>query len=135
MEGAPPAEQPVVLQLVERYIKLRDAKAEIARVAKEKAARIDTVQKRIEAALLAQFNQLGLDNVKTAAGTAYKSTRTSATVADRDAMLEWVIANENWNFIESRVNKTAVEEFRNEHNDLPPGINWSEEIVINVRRS
>ena len=31
--------------------------------------------------------------------------------------------------------KQAVEQYKEEHGDLPPGINWREEVVVNVRRS
>jgi hypothetical protein len=37
--------------------------------------------------------------------------------------------------LERRVNKTAVEEFKAEHGEIPPGVNTRQEIVINVRRS
>jgi hypothetical protein len=37
--------------------------------------------------------------------------------------------------LERRVSKAAVEQYKDEHGNLPPGINWREEITINVRRS
>lgn len=121
--------------LVEKYIQLRDAKAKLAGIHKEKVATIDAVMKKIEAQLLADFTALGVDSCGTPSGTAYKSTQTSATVADWDACLDYIKANDLWNMLDKRVNKTAVVEFIEEHKNLPPGVNWREEIIINVRRS
>lgn len=121
--------------LVEKYIQLRDAKAKITAASKEKVAGIDTILLKIEAALLADFTALGVDNVKTAAGTAYKSTKTSATVADREAFLAYVRDNDRWDMLDAKANKTTVGEFVEEHQNLPPGVNWREEITINVRRT
>lgn len=122
-------------ELVEKYIQLRDKKAEISAAFKAKTAKLDAVIEKIEGVLLQQFNELGMESVRTKAGTAYKSTRASATVADWDNVLGFIQRNELWNMLEHRVNKSAVEQFKEEHGDLPPGVNWREEVVVNVRRS
>lgn len=121
--------------VVEKYIKLRDMKAEIQAEAKAKLAKLEDHMTRMEAALLAAFDENGMESVRTKAGTAYKSLRTSATVADWDTVLGFVRDQELWSMLERRVSKDAVLQFREAHNDLPPGVNWREEIVVNVRRS
>lgn len=121
--------------LVEKYIAVRDRKAEIAAEYKAKIAKCDEVLDRIEGALLAQFQQLGVESVRTKVGTAYCSHRTSATVADWDAALEYIKQTDNWQLLERRVSKKDIEEFKGEHGDLPPGVNWRDEVVVNVRRS
>jgi hypothetical protein len=122
-------------ELVEKYIELRDTKSKIASDYKAKVAVIDTVLDKIEAELLSQFSDLGMESVRTKSGTAFKSTRTSATVADWDYALDFIQRKELWNMLERRVSKQAVEQYKEEHGDLPPGINWREEITINVRRA
>lgn len=122
-------------ELVEKYIQLRDKKAEISAEYKEKIAKLDQVLTKIEGALLTNFETLGMESVRTKAGTAYKSSRSSATVADWDTVLGFIQNNDLWNMLDHRVSKKAVEEFKEAHGDLPPGINWREEIVVNVRRS
>jgi hypothetical protein len=122
-------------ELVEKYIQLRDKKAELSADFKARTAKLDAVISKIEGVLLSQFNELGMESVRTKAGTAYKSTRASATVADWDNVLDFIQRNELWNMLEHRVNKSAVEQFKEEHGDLPPGVNWREEVVVNVRRS
>jgi hypothetical protein len=92
-------------------------------------------QDRIEEEFLKRFNERGIDNVSTkGVGTAYKTIRTSASVADWDVLFEFVQAEGAWEMLERRVNKTAVEQFKAVNEDLPPGINWSETQVINFRR-
>lgn len=122
-------------ELVEKYILLRDKKAELSATFKAKVAKLDEVLAKIEGALLVQFKEHGMESVRTKAGTAYKSTRTSATVADWDSVLDYIQQNELWNMLDKRVNKTAVEQFKEENGDLPPGVNWREEVVVNIRRS
>jgi len=121
--------------LVEKYVMLRDAKAAAVARFKEKMAKVDDVMAKFEAQLLNQLEATGAESIRTKAGTAYKSVKTSATVADWDAVLEYAITNGLLNLLEKRVNKTAVLEFKEEHNDLPPGVNLREELVVNVRRS
>ena len=98
-------------------------------------APLDALLDKIEALLLKTFQETGVESVKTESGTAYSSSRTSATVADWDAFFEgYVLPNQAWEFLERRCNKGAVEQFKAANEDLPPGINWSETLTVNVRR-
>lgn len=121
-------------ELVEKYIKLREVKTKLSNEYKQKVAKVDDIMDKIEAAILAQFNELGVESARTTAGTAYKQTRTSATVADWDAVLHFIQENDLYNMLEHRVSKNAVEEYVNENGALPPGVNWRQEVVINVRQ-
>lgn len=133
--AAPAAETTDLSKLVEKYVLLRERKQAIVNKAKEDAAKFDNVLLKIEGILLAVFTELGTDSVKTPAGTAYKSTRTSAQVADWDAVFSFIKDNEMWQMLERRVAKSAVEEYKAETGELPPGVNWREELTINVRRA
>jgi 5'-3' exonuclease len=121
--------------LVAKYIELRDKKAEYKAAYDAKVALIDETLDKIEAKLLQVFDDTGMDSVKTEAGTAYKSTRVSVTTGDKDAFMEFVRTNDEWPLLEVRPSKSAVEEYRQQHDDLPPGINWRAEQVVNIRRS
>lgn len=121
--------------LVEKYISIRDAKSRLVAKQKEQVAELDAVLTQIEVVLLKTFQDLGTESVRTKSGTAYKQVRTSAGVADWDVLLAYVRKHDLWQMLERRVSKTAVEEFKAEHGEIPPGVNTREEIVINVRRS
>lgn len=122
-------------ELVSKYIELRDVKSQLKAKFDAKVSKIDSVLDRIEAAILNEFTESGVESCRTKAGTAYKQTRTSAGVADWESVLVFIRENDLWHMLERRVNKSAVEQFKEAHEELPPGINWREEVVINVRRS
>lgn len=121
--------------LLKMFIALRDRRAErkAAYQADDEGDR--TKQDKIEIEFLRRFGERGIDNVSArGVGTAYRSTRSSATVADWDAFLDHVRDNDAWELLERRVNKTAVEQFKAAQEDLPPGVNWNEAQVVNFRR-
>ena len=122
-------------EMVEAYIKYRDKKAAMKAEYDKSVAKIDLVLERIEQKLLAYFNESGLESIRTGAGTAYRSVKTTASVADRDVFLEFVRDNDAWELLETRAAKKAVEDYRAANDDLPPGINWSAVATLNVRRS
>lgn len=121
--------------LLKIFIALRDrrSKRKTSYQAEDEDDR--TMQDKIEIEFLRRFGRRGIDNVSAhGVGTAYKSSRFSATVADWDSFLGHVQYNNAWELLERRVNKTAVAQFMAVNNDLPPGVNWSETQVINFRR-
>lgn len=122
-------------QLVAGYVKARDKKAELKRQFDEKCAALDEWMENAEAALLSYFNREGVTTARTAAGSAYRSTQTSAKVADWDQTLTFIKANDAWHMLEQRVNKTAVEEHVAERGDVPPGVEITRRHTVGVRRS
>jgi hypothetical protein len=123
------------VSLLKLFIALRDRRATRKAAYDEDDSGDKDKQNKIEIEFLRRFQDRGIDNVSARdVGTAYKSTRASATVADWDALLDHVRANGAWEMLERRVNKTAVEQFKSVEGDLPPGVNWSETQVVNFRR-
>lgn len=124
-------------ELVANYIKLRDKKSQLKKQYDEKVAKVDAVMDRMEAIILKTFQDSGIDSARTDAGTAYISTRTSATVANREELFQWIQEDfeERSIFLENRVSKVAVEQFKAANDDLPPGVNFRSELVVGVRRA
>jgi hypothetical protein len=122
-------------EIVAKYIQIRDQKAKFKAAYDAQVAELDAAMDRIEKHLLTKMQAQGLKSMPTTAGTAYIQHRTSASVADWEMVLNYIKENSLWTMLEKRVSKTAVEEFRAANDDLPPGINWSESIVVNVKRS
>jgi hypothetical protein len=121
--------------LVKLFIALRDRRAR--RKADFQLDDVDDKEKqeRIEIEFLKRFNERGIDNVSARGiGTAYRSVRASAKVADWDSLLEFIQKEGAWEMLERRVSKVAVEQFKAETDDLPPGVDWGETQVINFRR-
>lgn len=120
--------------VVTKYIQLRDKKAQIKAEYDAKVAKIDQVMDKVEGKLIEYFQETGLESIRTDAGTAYKTTRTSAPIADWDVFLAHVVETENYHLLEHRASKKAVEEYKQVNEDLPPGVNWREEIIVNIKR-
>jgi hypothetical protein len=124
-----------ITTLVERYIAARDMKTKLDAAHKTKLEPLIAAMEKTESAILDFFNKHGMDSAKCEAGTAFKASRTSATVNDMDAFLDFVRENDAWHMLEKRVAKTSVDEYVAEHNDLPPGINYTRMAALNVRRA
>ena len=121
--------------LVETYIRIREKKSQLRAEYEAKVAKYDDAQDKIEALLLRRFGELGIDSIKTAAGTAYTTTRSAATIADWDAYREFLERQEDpFIFLEHRASKTAIEQYKAANEDIPPGVSWSETRVVNFRR-
>ena len=121
--------------LVGKYIELRDKKSELKAEYDLKVAKIDAVLDKIEAKLLDVFDNTGMDSCRTEFGTAYTSTRNTASVADREVFMNFVKSNEEWPLLEVRVSKSGAEQFKEANEELPPGVNWRSERIVNIRRS
>ena len=122
-------------EAVSLYIQMRDKKAQMKADFEASIAPLNEKMEKLEAKLLDVFNKTGMDSVKTEHGTAYTTTRTTASVADRDTFMEYVKEHEEWSLLEVRASKTAVEQFKAVHDDIPPGVSIREERVVNIRRS
>lgn len=121
--------------LIALYLRARDAKQEMERRHKEELARYTVPMEYAQNELMDRLNSAGGTSIKTPHGTAYKTTRTSATVGDWDATLTYIRENSRWDMLERRVSKEAVEQFVQQYQDLPPGVNYSAVQVVNIRRS
>jgi hypothetical protein len=118
------------------YVKLRDKKAQLKAEYQDTIAPIQEKMDKLEAKFLEIMNTTGVDSLKTEHGTAYSSTRTSASVADKDAFFNFVKENNEWPLMEVRASSTAVKQFAEANEgELPPGINYNVERTINIRRS
>lgn len=109
-------------EVVAAYRKLRDQHAKLKKEFELAAAEITSKMDTLEAYMLAQTAELGVDSFKTEYGTCYKYHATSATVANWDEAIRFIRDNELWNLLERRVSKKAVEEYKEEHDLYPPGV-------------
>lgn len=122
-------------ELVQLFIMLRDDIAREKAAFEQKVADKKAKQSKIEGILLHRFQETGAESVRTQYGTAYKSTKKQASVADWDALLNYIKLEEAWELLTRAVSKTVVEQFVAANDDLPPGVSWREEVVIGFRRS
>lgn len=122
-------------EVVAKYVELREKKANLKSEYDMQVAPIEAKMAKIEGKLLEVLDQTGGKSFRTPHGTAYVTVRTTASVADREAFFEFVKQNEEWPLMQVAVVKSAVEQYKSVNQELPPGINWREERVVNIRRS
>lgn len=123
-----------VEELVDEYVRLRDQKSAVAAKAKELIDKLETKMDTLEADILQKFDELGVESARTKAGTAFKKVSRSTSVAQWDDFLPWVQTTGNWHMLTRAANKTAVLEYADEHEDLPPGINLYAKIELGINR-
>ena len=121
--------------LVKAYITLRDQKAALKAAQAEALKPYDEALAKLEAQALTALNQSGVESMKTAAGTVYSTTATSATVADKSAFMEYITNNGAFDLLDVRANKTAVQDYLAANNDVPPGVTVRREIKVGFRRA
>lgn len=126
-------------QLVGKYVELRDAVERITAEAKDALAKqvapMQNAMQVIQGELMKRANAQGVTSFKTSAGTAFITTKTECGVQDWDATIAHILETGNTALLNHAVNKTAVQQYINLHEKLPPGVKWNVTREIQVRRS
>lgn len=121
-------------QLIDRYIKMRDKITDLKKQCDADVAPIKAAMDRIERHFLNDLNEKGANSFGTPTGVVFKSTVNSATVADKELFREYLIRTGEWGLADIRAAKTAVKEYVESKEDLPPGLNWRSETVVRINR-
>ena len=126
--------QPDVEKVIHAYIALRDRKNDMKKKHMEELRPINQKMEVMEGWLLRDLQTRSVESQKTASGTAYVTTVSSATVKDRDALFDFVRENEMWDLLENRVSKSVVRDYLEETNEVIPGVNYQEAKAVRIRR-
>lgn len=120
--------------LIDKFISLRDAvDVETNRFKARIKDATDTMDV-IEATLMQRMKEVGVDSASSGHGTVFFTTQTRCGVADWDQLLPFIIDG-NPQLLNKAVNKTAVKEYMDAHDgELPPGVKWDEEQVVQIRK-
>lgn len=121
-------------QLIDKYLSIRDKKAEMEKRHKAELEQFSKAMAKIEEVLMGLLSRAGGDSLKTAAGTAYIATVASAKVEDWEAALDWIKSTENWEMLERRASKTFVQAHVENTGELPPGVSLTTLRRLNIRR-
>lgn len=137
VQVAPPQDtvKATVDKRVEQYVNIRDALKAMDAEHDEKRKPLVELQNLLTGWLQNFMEQAGADNIKTAHGTCYNSVRYTASLADPEAFMKHIIANNQFDLLDRKANVTAVKDYVAEHNTLPPGVNLSSIKTVGVRRA
>lgn len=134
-ETAAPALPESMDDLVNQFVRLRDKLKEADAQHKERTKPARDYLDALSGKLLDRLNTMGGESVKTAHGTAYRTTRRSATIADGDAFRQFVISSDSFDLVDWRANAGAVDDFIQSEGTPPPGVNFSTAFTVGVRRA
>ena len=127
--------EPSVAQVVEAYLSQRRRKEELEREHKEALKPIKERMERAENFLLDKMLDGSMNHIAVAAGTAYVKARTSCSVVDWEAFFDHMKEGDNWHMLNHGANKTAVAQYLAEFGELPPGVKWTSENIVQVRKN
>lgn len=135
-QQAPAAPVPEIEKRVAQYIKLRDIiKAEDA-AHEERMKEKKTLLLRLNTTILDHFNTHGGDSVTIrGVGTAYKTTKDSASIADGEEFKRWVIGGSLWEMADWKANVPSIREYIEKNGAPPPGVNFRSVATVGVRRA
>ncbi len=129
------AEETKVDERIKQYVSVRDMIAALKERQEAELKPLLEVQEALSGWLQEFMAKNNLDNVKSAKyGTAHFTTRYTTSLADPDAFMKFVIATNSFDMLDKRANSTAVKEYVQEHNSLPPGCNLNAIKTVGVRR-
>lgn len=120
--------------LINLYLETRDAKLALERKQKLHLKKYTEVMQKIEGQLMAHIQKSGLQSLSNDTGTAYLSSRKTASISDAVAFKGFVIENRAWDMLDWKANSTAVSDFLAEHEVLPPGVNYRVDQSLGVMR-
>jgi len=129
------AVQAKVEQRIGQYVECRDAIARAKDEFEKSIAPLVDLQNKLTGWLQRFMETNGATSIKSKQGTCYASTRYTASLADPEAFMKYVISNQQFDLLDRKANVTAVKDHVKEKGALPPGVNLSAIETIGVRRA
>lgn len=122
-------------KLIKAYRRIRDARAELKAEFMKKDEDLKQQLEIIENSILAHMQEMNVSSLKTDDGVAYRVMSTMPTVRDWGSFFNWVRETGNADFLERRVRRSSIEEWMEEHDQPPPGIDVFRKYDVRVRKS
>jgi hypothetical protein len=134
MEDQKPLDFEDIGSAVQVYVTKRDDLRAWSKVMAEEETARKAELERIEVWLLQKADSLGVDSFKTPHGTAYKAKSEHYRVGNWDEIVEFIKRTNNFQILEKRIAKLATKEIQEQTGEIPPGITYTAEYVMNVLR-
>lgn len=122
--------------LIDKYIKARDAKKEVERLAKLEAAKFQDFMDAVEIELMRKLDESKTDNLSVrGVGVAYRKFKTQHQISNWDLTIAQIQREQMWHMLTHNVRKEAVEEYMAAHDGkTPDGVEWRVEQTVEIRR-
>jgi hypothetical protein len=123
-------------KLTRIYIKMRDKKAELETELENQVGKLENDMGTVKTAILNHMKSLGVESLRTDAGTVYRTVRTKYTTSDWESMGKFILEHGVPELLEKRIQQTNMRVFLEENPDLlPPGLNSNMEYSVTIKRS
>lgn len=122
-------------KLVKAYVKIRDARKELAEQFEKQDSDLKESLETIESQLLEACKAIGADSIRTPYGTLSRTVKKRYWTNDWHSFYEFLKEHEALELLEKRVSQTNMSTFLEENPDLhPPGLNVDSRYSVVVRR-
>lgn len=122
-------------EAVKTYLMLREAREHGKQRQDDRDKQLREQQQSIERALGAFLQRNSTTGMNTKYGTVFTSQQSTARVADKDAFLSYLLAEDAWHLATIAANKASVgSHIETNEGTPPPGVDWSSRIVVQIRR-
>ena len=118
---------------ISNYVRLREHKKKADAEFKRSMERVNAAMQKLEGELMKDIDASGGDSLSGPEGTVYTTTKSTASVKDRDAFLAFVFSTKNLEVLDVRANKAIVRELGTA-GTVVPGVKYTECKVIGVRK-
>ena len=122
--------------VIAKYLEIRDQVSQIEGAAKAQTDSLKAQLVTIERWLHQKMQEVGTDQFKAkGVGTAFVKESDFCSVADWNAVLDFVKEHDAWHLLTKGVSKTAVKEFIDSSDGIPPpGVNYGMKQEVMIRR-
>jgi|SRR6185503_16407835 len=133
---AAPVDSELFAKRAQMFVDVREKLKAMEDEFEAKCKPIKEAKDLLEGWLMEFLATTGQQSAKSHAGiTVFFSSRKSASLADAEAFMRYVIGSEAWELLDRKANATAVEEFITANGEAPPGVNFSKLRTLSVRKS
>lgn len=118
------------------YVKIRDARQDLAKKYEQEDAVLEEKLKLIQGHLLELCKSTGAESIRTKSGTIMRTVKTRYFTSDWSNMYSFIRENDALELLEQRVHQTNMKKFLEENPEsIPKGLNISSQYTVTVRRS
>lgn len=122
-------------QLIEKFVQVRDKRAEIKQEYEAKDEKYRAAQEMIKRELLKHMESVNSTQLKGDAGTAYRNLVRRFGAADWNQVWGFIKENDRFDMLEKRLGQKAMADYLDETGEMPPGVNLHQEYDVTIRRS
>lgn len=131
-----PDQQPEITseQLVARYIELRDEQEQLKAKYDAELAESKDFQEAIMDELVHRMQTAGSKTLKTSAGSIISKLTSKFVATDTGEFIRFIRETGQVELLQSRISTSAIKEYVDSGNEVPPGIGIEEAITYTVRK-